>query len=57
MRQSEGVTFNQANVERPTGFNHIPADRVPPFIYFDGTSRYRKEGEIIQNNVYLIGVD
>jgi hypothetical protein len=57
VRQSEGVTFNQANVERPTGFNHIPADRVPPFIYFDGTSRYRKEGEIIQNNVYLIGVD
>ena len=46
-------TFNQANVERPAGFNSIPAGRFPPFVYFDGTARYPKGGEVLQNKVYL----
>lgn len=27
---------------------------MPPFVYFDGASRYPEEGETIQNNVYLV---
>ncbi len=49
-----GTVFNQANVERPTGVNLPAAGRRPPFVYFDGTSRYRKKGEIIQNHVYVV---
>jgi hypothetical protein len=49
-----GTAFNEANVERPTGVNIPAADTLPPFVYFDGTSRYPKEGEILQNNVYLV---
>ena len=49
----EGAVFNQPNVERPTGVNIPKSGLRPPFVYFDGSSRYRKEGEIIQNNVYF----
>jgi hypothetical protein len=49
-----GLMLNQANTERPTGVNTIPAGRMPPFAYFDGLSRYREPGELIQNNVYLV---
>ena len=45
--------FNQANVERPAGFNEISAGQLPPFVYFDGTSRYPKGREVLQNNVFL----
>jgi hypothetical protein len=50
----EGTVLNQANVERATGVNIPAAGRLPPFVYFDGTSRYPKAGEIIQNNVYFV---
>lgn len=54
-RKALAVTdFNQPNVERPIGGNQIPANRLPPFIYFDGASRYPEDGETIQNNVYLV---
>jgi len=49
-----GRIFNQANVERPAGFNRIAAGRRPPFVYFDGKSRYRKKGEVLQNNVFFV---
>jgi hypothetical protein len=50
----ENAEFNQPNAERPHGFNQLPAGSFPPFIYFDGESRYRKKGEVLQNNVYLV---
>ena len=49
-----GKTIHQPNVERPAGFNRIPGGQYPPFVYFDGFSRYRKGKEVIQNNVYFI---
>jgi hypothetical protein len=50
----EVTDFNQPNVERPTGGNELLDDGVPPFIYFDGASRYPEDGESIQNNVYFV---
>jgi hypothetical protein len=50
----EGEVFNQSNAERATGVNMPAAGRLPPFIYFDGTSRQPRKGEIIQNNVYFV---
>ena len=41
-------------MERPTGFNGVAAGKLPPFLYFEGLSRYRKPGEIIQNKVYFM---
>ena len=49
-----GTDANEANVERPTGVNIPAADVLPPFGYFDGASRYRKRGEILQNNVFVV---
>lgn len=49
----KGTVFNQANIERAAGFNKITAVH-PPFIYFDGTSRYRKKNEVLQNDVYFL---
>jgi len=46
--------FNEPNVERPAGFNQIPGGNAPPFVYFDGTNRYPKKGEVLQNTVYLV---
>lgn len=40
--------------ERPTGFNGIATGQLPPLLYFEGLSRYRKPGEIIQNDVYFV---
>jgi hypothetical protein len=40
--------------ERPTGFHGVPAGKLPPLLYFEGLSRYRKPGEIIQNDVYYV---
>ncbi len=40
--------------ERPTGFNSIAPGKLPPLLYFEGLSRYRKPGEIIQNDVYFV---
>ena len=42
------------NIERPTGFNRIPAGSRPPLVYFAGLDRYRKKGELIQNDVYFV---
>ena len=50
----EGAIVNQANVERPTGVNMPAADRLPSYVYFDGLSRYREAGELIQNTVYFV---
>ena len=50
-----GTMFNMANMERPTGVNILPAGQTPPIIYFDGTCRYPKPGEVIKNNVYFLG--
>ena len=41
-------------LEKPTGFNDISAGAYPPLLYFVGLDRYRKEGEIIQNDVYFV---
>ena len=49
----EGAVFNEANVERTTGVNVPAAGQFPSFTYFDGTSRYPEEGEVIQNKVHL----
>lgn len=50
-----GTMFNMANMERPTGGTVLPAGRTPSIIYFDGTCRYPKLGEVINNNVYFVG--
>lgn len=49
-----GKMFNMANMERPTGVNVLPAGRTPPIVYFDGTCRYPKPGEVINNNVFFL---
>ncbi|MFT4588240.1 MAG: hypothetical protein ACI9VS_001788 [Candidatus Binatia bacterium] len=49
-----GAMFNMATMERPTGVNELPAGRPPPILYFDGTCRYPKPGEFINNNVFLV---
>jgi hypothetical protein len=41
-------------IERPTGFHGVAAGQFPPLLYFEGLSRYRKPGEIIQNDVYFV---
>ncbi|NNE91664.1 MAG: hypothetical protein HKN23_08455 [Verrucomicrobiales bacterium] len=46
-------SFNEQNVERPTGFN-LPGKGRPPFLFFDGESRYPKGKEILQNGVFLV---
>lgn len=48
----EGAIFNEPNVERATGFNRVA--KTPPFLYFDGESRYPKGKEILQNRVFLV---
>jgi hypothetical protein len=50
----KGTVFNQANVERPAGFNEIGGGRQPSFIYFDGTSNKKGPSDVVQNNVYLV---
>ena len=42
-------------MERLTGFHSPPAGKPPPLLYFEGLSRYRKPGELIQNDVYFVG--
>jgi len=41
-------------LERPTGFNGPPAGELPSLLYFEGLSRYRKPGELIQNDVFFV---
>lgn len=41
-------------LEKPTGFNGVAKGKYPPLLYFSGLSRYRKKGEIIQNDVYYL---
>jgi len=41
-------------LERPTGFNGPPPGRLPSLLYFEGLSRYRKPGELIQNDVFFV---
>ncbi len=48
-----GAECHHPNLERPTGGNRIPADRLPTFVYFTGINRYLKEGEMVNNTVYL----
>lgn len=41
-------------LERPTGFNRVADGKRPPLLYFEGLSRYREQGEIIQNDVFFV---
>lgn len=41
-------------MERPTGFHGPPAGKLPPLLYFEGLSRYRKPGELIQNDLFFV---
>ncbi|MEE3369826.1 MAG: hypothetical protein VX346_10825, partial [Planctomycetota bacterium] len=41
-------------LEQPTGFNDAASGKLPPLLYFEGLSRYREPGEIIQNKVYYV---
>ena len=41
-------------MERLTGFHSPPAGKPPPLLYFEGLSRYRKPGELIQNDVFFV---
>jgi hypothetical protein len=41
-------------MEQPTGFNGVAPGKLPPMLYFEGLSRYREPGEIIQNEVYYV---
>ena len=50
----EKTIVNQPNVERSAGFNQIHSGGFPPFLFFDGSSRYRKGKEVIQNNVFFV---
>jgi hypothetical protein len=50
----DAAHVNSPTFEKPTGGNQLPAGGLPPFVYFDGASRYPVEGEIIQNDVYLV---
>ena len=51
----QDMVFNEANLERPTGANTIPAGQFPPFVFFDGESRYpdKETGEVINNRVFF----
>ena len=40
----QDAIFNEANLERPTGGNTISAGQYPPFVFFDGESRYPDPG-------------
>ena len=40
-------------LERPAGFNG-PPQQLPPLLYFEGLSRYRKPDELIQNDVFFV---
>ena len=39
----------------PAGANTIPAGQYPPFVFFDGESRYpdKETGEVINNRVFF----
>ena len=41
-------------LERPVGFHGAAAGQLPPLLYFEGLSRYREPGEIIQNDVFFL---
>lgn len=40
-------------LERPTGFNGPASGQLPALLYFEGLSRYRKPGELIQNVFFV----
>ena len=54
---SQDTIFNEANLERPAGGNTISAGEYPPFVFFDGESRYpdKETGEVINNRVFFSG--
>lgn len=41
-------------LERPTGFHGPPPGELPALLYFEGLRRYRKPGELIQNDVFYV---
>ncbi len=47
---------NQPSLERPTGFNRIPAGSYPGLIYFLGERRNPRENEVIDNDVFWVDV-
>ena len=54
--REEGAATLLPNIERPTGFNHIPAGSLPSFLYFVGESRYPRDDEVISNTIYWVPV-
>ena len=50
------VRYNQPCLERPTGFNRVPAGSYPGLIYFVGESRNAGENEVIDNDVFWVDV-
>lgn len=66
--RDDGLTFTNRNViphrpdrgtllptlERPTGFHGPSVGKLPALLYFEGLSRYRKPGELIQNDVFFV---
>ncbi len=48
----QNTIFNEANLERPTGVNTISPGQYPPFVFFDGESRYpdKEAGEVINKS-------
>ena len=41
-------------LEQPVGFHSLPDGGLPALLYFEGLSRYRKRGELIQNRVFFV---
>ena len=52
--QPAGRETHTPNLERPTGYNVVPAARAPAFIYYMGLARYAAKGEVIQNRLYFV---
>ena len=50
------VQHNQPCLERPTGFNRVPAGSYPGLIYFVGECRNAGEKEVIDNDVFWVDV-
>ena len=41
-------------LEQSVGFHSLPDGGLPALLYFEGLSRYRKRGELIQNRVFFV---
>ena len=46
--------LSQVGLERQTGHNELPSNRLPSLIVTDGEQRYPKVGEVLQNKVFWL---